>query len=109
MITSEDVKQDLLENNSGLKETFRQDNKEERFSIVIENHLKRYFDLHGNNLPPPGLYERVLKEIELPLIALSLAATRGNQLKTSDLLGINRNTLRKKIKSLDINVSRGKK
>ncbi len=109
VITSEDVKQDLLENNSGLKETFRQDNKEERFSIVIENHLKRYFDLHGNSLPPPGLYDRVIKEIELPLIALSLAATRGNQLKTSDLLGINRNTLRKKIKELDINVSRGKK
>ena len=83
--------------------------KPDRFSIVVENHLKRYFDLHGKNLPPPGLYERVIKEIELPLIALSLAATRGNQLKTSDLLGINRNTLRKKIKDLDINVSREKK
>ncbi len=81
----------------------------ERLSIAVEQHLKRYFELHGGSLPPPGLYERVLKEIELPLIALSLSATRGNQLKTADLLGINRNTLRKKIKQLDINVSQKKK
>ena len=81
----------------------------ERFSIAVEKHLKRYFDLHGNNLPPPGLYDRVIKEVELPLIALSLAATRGNQLKSADLLGINRNTLRKKINELNINVSRNKK
>ena len=81
----------------------------DRFSLIVETQLKRYFDLHGDNLPPPGLYDRVIKEIELPLIALSLAATRGNQLKTADLLGINRNTLRKKIKELDINVSRSKK
>ncbi len=81
----------------------------ERFSISVESHLKRYFDFHGDSLPPPGLYDRVLKEVELPLIALALSATRGNQLKTADLLGINRNTLRKKIKDLDISVSRGKK
>ena len=81
----------------------------DRFSIVVENHLKRYFDLHENSIPPSGLYERVIKEIELPLISLSLSATRGNQLKASSLLGINRNTLRKKIKELDINVAHRKK
>lgn len=75
----------------------------------IEAHLRRYFDLHGDSLPPPGLYDRIIKEVELPLIALSLAATRGNQVKTADLLGINRNTLRKKIQELDISVTRGKK
>ncbi|MCH1536770.1 MAG: response regulator, partial [Amylibacter sp.] len=73
-----------------------------KLSSSVEKHIKRYFDLHGDNLPPPGLYNRILKEIELPLIALSLSATRGNQIKTSELLGINRNTLRKKIKDLDI-------
>ena len=78
-------------------------------SSSIENHLKRYFDLHGDSLPPAGLYDRILKEVELPLIALSLSATRGNQLKTAELLGINRNTLRKKIAALDIQVTRGKK
>ncbi len=81
----------------------------ERLSKSVETHLRRYFDLHGDSLPPPGLYNRILQEVELPLIALSLAATRGNQLKTAELLGINRNTLRKKIKELDIQVTRGKK
>ncbi|MBK0397965.1 nitrogen regulation protein NR(I) [Limibaculum sp. M0105] len=78
-------------------------------SASVEMHLKRYFDMHGESLPPAGLYDRVLREIELPLIALTLSATRGNQLKAADLLGINRNTLRKKIRELDIPVTRGKK
>ena len=94
---------------AGLNSPHDYDLKSDRFSVLVENHLKRYFDLHGDNLPPPGLYERIIKEIELPLISLALDATRGNQLKTSDLLGINRNTLRKKIKELEINVSRGEK
>jgi two-component system nitrogen regulation response regulator GlnG len=51
----------------------------------------------------------VLREIEMPLIALTLSATRGNQLRASELLGINRNTLRKKIRELDIPVTRGRK
>ena len=109
LISVTDVKAEIEKKMVGEESIFEQEVKSEQLSIMVENHLKRYFDLHGTNLPPPGLYDRVMKEIELPLIALSLSATRGNQLKTSDLLGINRNTLRKKIKSLDINVSRGKK
>ncbi len=81
----------------------------QRLSQAIELHLKRYFDLHGESLPPDGLYDRILKEMELPLIALSLSATRGNQVRTAELLGINRNTLRKKIRDLDIRVTRGKR
>jgi two-component system, NtrC family, nitrogen regulation response regulator GlnG len=81
----------------------------QRLAHAIEGHLRRYFDLHGDNLPPNGLYDRILKEMELPLIALSLSATRGNQVRTAELLGINRNTLRKKIKDLDIRVTRGKR
>ena len=76
---------------------------------AVEMHIERYFQRHGDVLPPPGLYNRVLREVELPLIALTLAATRGNQLRAADLLGINRNTLRKKIRELDIPVTRGRK
>lgn len=78
-------------------------------SMSIERHLRRYFDLHGTALPPPGLYGRILREMELPLIEIALDATGGNQAKCADLLGINRNTLRKKITELDIHVTRRRK
>ncbi len=81
----------------------------EKLSSAVEAHIRRYFDLHGDALPPPGLYNRILREVELPLIALTLAATRGNQIKAAELLGLNRNTLRKKIGNLDIQVTRTKK
>lgn len=73
---------------------------------TIETHLKRYFDRHGDDLPPPGLHERILREVERPLIELCLAATGGNQLKASTVLGLNRNTLRKKMKELGISPAR---
>jgi two-component system nitrogen regulation response regulator GlnG len=73
----------------------------------VEQHLARYFQAHGDSLPPIGLYDRVVREVERPLINLCLAATRGNQIRAAELLGVNRNTLRKKIKELDIQVVRG--
>ena len=76
---------------------------------AVENHLTRYFSEFGSDLPPPGLYHRVLREVELPLISGALAATRGNQIRASELLGLNRNTLRKKIRDLDIPVVRGQR
>ncbi|MFZ5708214.1 MAG: response regulator [Pseudomonadota bacterium] len=81
----------------------------EKLSESIGRHLRRYFDLHGGVLPPPGLYDRILHEMELPLIEIALDATAGNQAKCADLLGINRNTLRKKITDLDIRVTRRRK
>ncbi|MBP9183623.1 MAG: response regulator [Fuscovulum sp.] len=81
----------------------------ERLSASVARHLKRYFDLHGGQLPPPGVYQRILREIEVPLIEIALDATAGNQAKCADLLGINRNTLRKKITDLDIRVTRRRK
>ena len=73
---------------------------------AIERHIDRYFRAHDGALPPPGIYDRLIREVERPLIARALAATRGNQLKAADVLGLNRNTLRKKIRDLDIQVSR---
>jgi two-component system nitrogen regulation response regulator GlnG len=76
---------------------------------TIERHLRDYFDSHNGQLPPRGLYDRVLRELERPLISLTLAATRGNQVKAAEILGLNRNTLRKKIRDLEIGVVRGVK
>jgi len=76
---------------------------------AVERHLREYFAAHKDALPAGGLYDRVLREVERPLILLTLAATRGNQIKAAQLLGLNRNTLRKKIRELDIQVIRGLK
>jgi two-component system nitrogen regulation response regulator GlnG len=75
-------------------------------STASEAWLASYFAGFGNELPPHGLYHRVLRQLEQPLIAATLAATRGNQIKAAELLGVNRNTLRKKIRELDIPVIR---
>lgn len=77
-----------------------------RLSDSVRRHLRRYFDLHGGELPPPGVYQRILQEVEVPLIEICLDATGGNQARAAELLGINRNTLRKKIADLDIPVTR---
>ncbi len=73
----------------------------------VERHVRAYFRAHGGALPSPGLYDRVLREIERPLISLTLEATRGNQIRAAEVLGLNRNTLRKKIRELNIPVVRG--
>jgi two-component system nitrogen regulation response regulator GlnG len=80
---------------------------DESLGAAVERHLRTYFAAHQDSLPSSGLYTRVLREIERPLIELSLAATRGNQIRAAKLLGLNRNTLRKKIRELDIQVVRG--
>jgi two-component system nitrogen regulation response regulator GlnG len=78
----------------------------DNISGAVERHLARYFAGFGGELPPPGIYQRVLHEVEAPLIIATLAATRGNQIKAAELLGLNRNTLRKKIRDLNIPVMR---
>lgn len=73
---------------------------------AVDRHLQALFAAHGDRLPPDGMYDRVISEVERPLLALALGATRGNQLRAARLLGLNRNTLRKKIKDLDVPVVR---
>jgi two-component system, NtrC family, nitrogen regulation response regulator GlnG len=79
---------------------------EESLTAAVERHLARYFAGFADGLPPPGLYHCILREMEYPLLSAALAATRGNQIRAADLLGVNRNTLRKKIRDLDIQVFR---
>lgn len=97
-----------------LKEPVRTSSSDEgdepvSLSAAVERHLTKYFASHGDRLPPPGLYDRVLQEIERPLLSICLAATRGNQIRAAHLLGLNRNTLRKKIRDLGLEVIRGLK
>jgi two-component system nitrogen regulation response regulator GlnG len=73
---------------------------------AVARHLDAVFELHDGRLPAAGLHGRIVREVERPLILKVLAATRGNQLKAAALLGLNRNTLRKKIRELDIAVMR---
>ena len=83
--------------------------EENSLGAMVEQYLAAHFAEYGDGLPPPGLYDRVLHEIERPLIAISLAASRGNQIRAAQLLGVNRNTLRKKIRELGVEVIRGLK
>jgi two-component system nitrogen regulation response regulator GlnG len=82
---------------------------DESLGTAVDRHLKAYFAAHKDGLPPAGVYDRIVREVERPLLSLTLIATRGNQIKAAQLLGLNRNTLRKKIRELDIQVVRGLK
>jgi len=74
-------------------------------SAAAAHHIERYFARYGNSLPPDGVYDRLMAEVEGPLLRACLAATGGNQLKAAQLLGLNRNTLRKKLNELSIDAS----
>jgi two-component system nitrogen regulation response regulator GlnG len=76
---------------------------------IVERHLSGHFADQPDGIPAPGLYDRVLEEVERPLIQLTLAATRGNQVRAAEILGLNRNTLRKKITDLGVEMTRGKR
>ena len=71
---------------------------------MVERYMARYFAGYGDELPPAGLYDRIIREVEEPLISAALAATRGNQIRAAELLGVNRNTLRSRIRLLNIQV-----
>ncbi|MEL6920830.1 MAG: helix-turn-helix domain-containing protein, partial [Pseudomonadota bacterium] len=71
---------------------------------AVESNMQKYFASFGDDLPPPGLYHRILSEVEYPLIIATLTATRGNQIRAAEVLGLNRNTLRKKIRDLNVSI-----
>ena len=73
----------------------------------MEQHLAAANAKLAGSLPPAGLYDRVLAEVEPPLLRAVLSLTNGNQLKAADILGINRNTLRVKLKQYEIKSLRG--
>ncbi|NBP73620.1 MAG: nitrogen regulation protein NR(I), partial [Alphaproteobacteria bacterium] len=103
-ISAETVRRELSDSVSGNTSA---DDTDETLSDAIRRHLERTFSGSEGGVPSRGLYSRVLHEMERPLISLTLDATRGNQIRAAEILGLNRNTLRKKIRELDIEVVRG--
>jgi len=73
-------------------------------SMAVETHVGQMLREYEPNLPPAGMYQRVIDKVEAPLIAMALNACGGNQIKAADLLGLNRNTLRKKIRTHSIEI-----
>ena len=67
------------------------------FSNFFNEFLDRFFDTIENENIQLNLYDKFLNEIEKPLIIKTLKYFKGNQIKTANVLGINRNTLRTKI------------
>jgi two-component system, NtrC family, nitrogen regulation response regulator GlnG len=79
----------------------------EPLAAAVERHIRQFLAATHDGMPMRDIYDRVIAEVERPLIQMTLAATRGNQIKAAAMLGLNRNTLRKKIRDLEIPVVRG--
>ena len=79
---------------------------EDEQNVPLSGHIKSMLEGYFNDLdghPPADLYQMVLQEIEQPLLESVLHYTRGNQSKAAIVLGLNRGTLRKKLKQYDLN------
>ena len=100
------IEAELAEASAGPDEPARPNNAEP-LAHAVERHIRAFLAAHEGGPAPSDIYDRVIAEVERPLIRLTLAATRGNQIKAAAMLGLNRNTLRKKIRDLDIMVTRG--
>lgn len=76
-------------------------NNNDDISHCVRLAMEQYFrDLDGET--PAAIYDMVLARVEKPLLEVVLNHTQGNQTRAAELLGLNRNTLRKKMKSYDL-------
>ena len=97
----------LLSNSEEIKEYEPSNNT--NFSSLISYFIDKYFSDHSIGFNPDNLYVKVIDEVERPLIEKTLENTNGNQIKAAEILGLNRNTLRKKIKKHEILISSSRK
>jgi two-component system, NtrC family, nitrogen regulation response regulator GlnG len=81
---------------------------DESLQLAIEQYLANYFARFGDTLPPDGLYHRLTESVDRPMLRATMAAVRGNQIRAAKLLGINRNTLRKRLSELGIDPGFGR-
>ena len=84
-------------------------NEKDNLRSYLDIFLKNFFDSLDSNDQKMELHDKFMDEFERPLILKSLEFCKGNQIKTSQILGINRNTLRSKLKKLNISSKYGKK
>jgi len=73
----------------------------EGLSEAVENKIEKYLHMHDGIDAPTGLYEFTIKEIEKVLLNVIMKYSDGNKVKAARILGINRNTLHKKLMMLD--------
>lgn len=105
LITARIVDRELQDHTPAM----RSDEGPQTLSMLVERHLAGHFADQPDGVPAAGLYDRVLQEVERPLIQLTLSATRGNQVRAAEILGLNRNTLRKKIQDLGVEMTRSRR
>lgn len=80
-------------------------NNDQKDNSIIQTlglQLDHFFKMHKDSPPDSGLYEKIIKEVERILIQKTMNYTDSVHVKAAKILGINRNTLRKKIKELKI-------
>ncbi|MGI4747030.1 MAG: nitrogen regulation protein NR(I) [Janthinobacterium lividum] len=106
-VISGDVISIELEENSMHDDPAATSNEQEKLASAVERHIRQYLAASHDGMPMRDIYDRVIAEVERPLIQMTLASTKGNQIKAAAMLGLNRNTLRKKIRDLEIPVVRG--
>ena len=104
IITDQHIRQELEDSSTDDAEDHS--TSQQTLAEAIDSHISEFFGGFSGELPPTGLYDRFLPDLERPLIIHCLNATKGNQVKAAELMGVNRNTLRKKIKDLGIEVDR---
>ncbi len=104
-ITDEVIGTELLE--TGIDAEQPHSGTPEPLALAVERHIRQFLAASRDGMPMRDIYDQVIAEVERPLIQMTLSATRGNQIKAASMLGLNRNTLRKKIRDLDIPVVRG--
>ena len=75
----------------------QQEHQESTLRLEVEKALRRYFQ-HVEDEPVPDLHRMVMSEVEAPLLEAVMRYTRKNQSRASIMLGLNRGTLRTKLK-----------
>lgn len=74
----------------------------EGFGAVVEKYLRRFYANAAEAAEQANVYNSVIEEVERRLIAVTLDVANGNRLKTARILGLNRNTLLKKMRKLNL-------